>query len=123
MKRFIIFLFLFVFVHSTNVPYNVENILQSRDPAILNNCTIPKISKRVTFIFAVIPFTGTLAIDRFYSKWTDIGAIKLVLGLCCDLFTCGLFSIIFWLVDWISLLQSSGMYKTDGDGCPFLTDF
>lgn len=122
-KLFVLFVLFTTVFSSINELKNVEEIFQSRDPAIINNCTTPKISKRTTFIFSVIPFTGTLAIDRFFSRWIDIGLIKLLLGLFCDSFTCGLFSIVFWIIDFVSLIQGTIMYRTDGDGCPFIEDF
>lgn len=91
------------------------------------NCTVARTSKLVTFILAVIPATGTLGVDRFYSGWTTVAYVKLLVGIFCNICTCGLFSFIFWLCDFITLLQESSAppytYMTDGYGCPWKKDF
>lgn len=103
-------------------------ILQTNNTGNNTICkTYPPISKLTTFILAVIPVTARFGIDRFYSLWINVGLTKLLVGLFCDVCTCGLFTLIFWICDFVSLITGNPIppysYQTDGNGCPFKADF
>jgi hypothetical protein len=117
MKKIFFLLIVLLIVFTKQEVQNVEEVKSLKQSA----CTYTPISKLTTFILAIVPFTASLGIDRFFDLSIGIGVLKLLINLCCNLCCCGIPGIIFWLIDFISLL--TGTRNTDGLGCPYARDF
>eukprot|EP01080_Neovahlkampfia_damariscottae_P002707 gene2707-3903_t len=77
-------------------------------------CPAPK-SKIVVFVLSIM--LGTLGVDRFYTGYILLGILKLLI----TFLSFGLFGWIWWLIDFVLILD--GTWNAEKSGCKFKRDF
>eukprot|EP01080_Neovahlkampfia_damariscottae_P011873 gene11873-5200_t len=91
----------------------VPNALLEQKNIQAVKCNETRKLKLIVVVLAV--FVGTLGADRYYTGFTALGVLKLLI----TIFSCGLCGWIWWLID--LLLVVTGAWNTDSDGCTFST--